>query len=381
MSVVARMSTTISPGAAPLGDELGHPAGQRPRLGQPPRRGHPLQLPVGALVDDHHLDERLVGRRVLGDRPAGAQRHEAVAQLGRERPVERAQDLRTRAEVGLQRLARRRRGQPRALGSEQIDVGVAKAVDRLLGVADGEQVVAGDRLDQRQLHGVGVLQLVDHDRGKARGVALLQLVVGGQQAARLKLEVLEVQAGDLPLAPLVVLAEAGEQTVEQVADRSGLTGRARRAKRVERLGVGRAGVGGQRGAVARQLERPQRRRPHLGGIALRQLQAALHALERLHDARPRLGDRPQLGGDGAAAAAAAAPPLRRRPAADTAAGAGASRPPSAAGRRRRGSWSAASPARGRRSGRPRRRPRGPDPPARRRTPGRPGGRTGSGRAP
>jgi hypothetical protein len=47
---------------------------------------------------------------------------------------------------------------------------MTEPVDRLLGIADGEQVVAGDRLDQLELHPVGVLQLVDHDPFEALGV-------------------------------------------------------------------------------------------------------------------------------------------------------------------------------------------------------------------
>src|ERR1700749_3973818 len=51
------------------------------------------------------------------------------------------------------------RSQPPSPPLKQLDVGVAETVDRLLGVADREQVVAGDRLDELQLNPVGVLEL------------------------------------------------------------------------------------------------------------------------------------------------------------------------------------------------------------------------------
>jgi K+-sensing histidine kinase KdpD len=53
-----------------------------------------------------------------------------------------------------------------------LDVGVAKAIDRLELVADQEQPLAGDLVDQLALQAVGVLELVHHDLREPLAVAL-----------------------------------------------------------------------------------------------------------------------------------------------------------------------------------------------------------------
>ena len=51
----------------------------------------------------------------------------------------------------------------RAARAEDLDVGVAEAVDRLQLVADRAGVVARHELEQLELQRVRVLELVDHD--------------------------------------------------------------------------------------------------------------------------------------------------------------------------------------------------------------------------
>jgi hypothetical protein len=126
----------------------------------------------------------------------------------RERLIDRLEDLGAGAEVGLQRRAAVELLQQPAALLEQLHVGVPEAVDRLLGVADREQVAVRDQLDQLQLDPVRVLELVDHDLRKAGLVALAQRRVGGEQVARQQLEVLEVDPGGGALVIGVVGGEA-----------------------------------------------------------------------------------------------------------------------------------------------------------------------------
>ena len=161
-----------------------HPARQRPRLGNAPRCRQlldervqlgPLTVPVG----DDQLDQRLACRLVLAPR---RKRPEALPERLGEGAVERVQDLGARAEVGLQRCARADPLEAPPALLEQLDVGVAEAIDRLLGVADHEQVEPGDEIDQLELHIVGVLHLIDHDPREALAVAVADLLY--LQAAR-----------------------------------------------------------------------------------------------------------------------------------------------------------------------------------------------------
>ena len=69
-----------------------------------------------------------------------------------------------------------------------------ESVDRLLGVADREQVPARDRLDQLELDDVRVLELVDHHVGKPGAVALPQPRLPGEELPGQQLEILEIDA-------------------------------------------------------------------------------------------------------------------------------------------------------------------------------------------
>jgi len=127
-----------------------------------------------------------------------------------EHTVDHVQDLGARAEVRVERGPRPDFGQLRAPALEQVDVRVPEAVDRLLGVADREQVRGREQLDQLELDLVGVLELVDHDPGEPRPVALAQLATGAQELAALELEILEVKARDLALGAREPLLEQPE---------------------------------------------------------------------------------------------------------------------------------------------------------------------------
>ena len=241
----------------PVGEQPPDARRERARLGHPPRSAEALHRPVGALVGDQQFDQRtaLARRRV---RPAGPERAELVAELSLEHPVDHLEDLGAGAEVGIQRLAFADGGQPLAALLEQLDVGVAEAVDRLLGVADREQVPVRDQLDQLELHLVGVLELVDHDPGKARPVPLAERRIGAQQLAALELEVLEVEPRNFALGTRVVLAEQAQQPVEQVVRPGGPAVLHGAPERGKRFGVARANVGAEGRAVAAgQRDPPQ----------------------------------------------------------------------------------------------------------------------------
>ena len=112
-----------------------------------------------ARVAGRGLAERVV--RLGGDRAGDARsprRSPGRPQQPRAEPARRAQRDDRRAG------ARRRRELAREV-EDAAHVGAAEAVDRLVGVADDDQVaaVAGQRLEQRDLAGVGVLVLVDED--------------------------------------------------------------------------------------------------------------------------------------------------------------------------------------------------------------------------
>ena len=167
------MRTTISRGAAPAADQLAHPRGEGVGLGEPPRGGEALGCGVlGPLVGEQQFDDRRAERRIAA---AGAQRPKPIAERGHERRVERVDQLRARAEVDVERRPRALGGQPLPEPLEQLDVGMPEPVDRLLGVADREQVPARDRFDQLELDHVRVLELIDHHVDKPGAVALAQL--------------------------------------------------------------------------------------------------------------------------------------------------------------------------------------------------------------
>ena len=253
------------------GDELGHALGEQARLGLAPglrARPHLAEvdvLPAG-LVGDQQLDERLA-RRAARRGPRAARRSPSP-EPRRERRVDRVEDRAVRAEVRRQRRDAAVGGELRAQRAEDVDVGVAEAVDRLLLVSHEEQVVAVERAEEVQLQRVGVLQLVDHDALEALGVGAAQRGLAGEQVAGVQLEVVEVQrrAGALGLG--VGVGVVAQQLVEQRdgAGRAGVA--AGRAVGLERRAV--VVAGGALQGVGARAERQLRRAPGRsspGGVA------------------------------------------------------------------------------------------------------------------
>ena len=147
----------------------------------------------------------------------------------------------------------------RVLAAVDLDVGVAEGVDRLELVADQEQprVRAPERLDQRELQGVGVLELVDHQVAELLAVALAEPLVAAQQRHGLELEVLEVQRRALGLQLLVALAERGDQRPELLVGIAHHDAGDRTPRAVEGALVGRALLSLEELAAALELQRCQ----------------------------------------------------------------------------------------------------------------------------
>ena len=234
-----------------LAQQLVDALGQQPRLGlaparrirQPARGIHERVIP-SALVGDEQFDERLGRRGLVGevlprrepDSP-GQQRREIRSEQRREDGVDGVEQLRVPAEVVGQLERRVALAQRRPAVAEETDVGMAEAVDRLELVADGEQVVALERVQDLHLPRVGVLELVDHHELEALGPGPPQPDVARQQRARLDLQVVEVQRPALTLGRGVGVVVVREQLPEQ-------------SEGTERVPVGaRLRVGGMRLAV------------------------------------------------------------------------------------------------------------------------------------
>ena len=312
------------------------------RLGLDPGEPEPLVVLPAARVGDEQLDARLGVRRLAGVEQAqlaaaarvaaGDQRREALGPLGRERAVEHVEQLLARPEVGGQRPHARLAERHPALAEDR-HVGVAEAVDRLELVADREQVVALQGLEDVELEPVRVLELVDHDQPEALGPALAAGRVGGEQVAHVELEVVEVEARAAGLGLRVGGAEAREQVGDldqreprvmvgaalAVGGPGRTVGRARRLveglQPLLELGVGEHG--GDRHAIARAehalaaLQRVERLLELLaapgGGEAARRLRARGGELGRIRVAAPAAGP----AGRAASARASAASSGRR----------------------------------------------------------------------
>ena len=192
--------------------------------------------------------------------PAGDERRERRPELARERAVEHVEQRRGGAEV-VREAAHRRRGEPGPPLAEDVDVGVTEPVDRLQLVADGEQVVALERLQHVELQAIRVLELVDHDQREPLGPGPPRAVVR-EQVAHAQLEVREVDPGTRRLGGLVLAAEAVQEIVEQHERLARVVVGARRPVRLPRLAIGDAGGLVQRLRAAGQprgIERPRPR--------------------------------------------------------------------------------------------------------------------------
>ena len=132
--------------------------------------------------------------------------------------VDRGEHLRPRAVVLGEREHAARLLAPLA---EDLDVGVAEAVDGLELVADEEELLPvralGEQVDDLALEPVRVLELVDHDRAEAPALALPHGRVVAEQVARGELEILEVERRLAVLRRAVGDAEPLEELLEEVA--------------------------------------------------------------------------------------------------------------------------------------------------------------------
>ena len=117
------------------------------------------------LVGDEQLDR--VPEDRIGELGGRRERLVVVAEGVPEQVVHRREHLRTRAVVACEREQARRL---RPALAEDLQVGVAEAVDRLELVADGEdlgEIGMRDEVDELALEPVRVLELVDHDHPEA----------------------------------------------------------------------------------------------------------------------------------------------------------------------------------------------------------------------
>ena len=103
---------------------------------------------------------------------------------------------------------------------EHLDVGVQEAIDRLELVADEEELVAGDEVDQLALEPVRVLELVDADLPEAQLLALADRFVIAEQVAGPQLEVVVVERGLVVLRRLVAAVEAQEELLSSSRSRA-----------------------------------------------------------------------------------------------------------------------------------------------------------------
>ena len=184
--------------AEQLGDRLG--LGARPTGGCAPRRRRPASTArAGGRGGPSGPGRRQARRRDgLGDPPRGLEQGAAGPPADGER-------LHRGLVSGCRAEALRELEQPAHLRA-------AEAVDRLVGVADDDQVaaVAGERLQQPLLRRVGVLVLVDEDRAVAARAARSRTVrlLGEQDRAVDQLGVVE---GALRVEDVEVLAEEAGQ--------------------------------------------------------------------------------------------------------------------------------------------------------------------------
>ena len=114
-------------------------------------------------------------------------------------------------------------GEPLAVAREQLGPGAAEPVDRLLEVADQEQLAAGqvdagERLEDLGLDRVGVLELVDEDQVDRPGQRVADAVRGVvEEVAGQEQEVVVVDPASRPLGPVVGLADVPGQAGEHQA--------------------------------------------------------------------------------------------------------------------------------------------------------------------
>ena len=99
--------------------------------------------------------------------------------------------------------------------AEDLDVGVAEAVDRLELVADEEEILGRQQVDQLALEPVRVLELVDEDGAEAPALPLADGRVVAEEVAGVQLQVFEVERRLSRLGRRVGVAEASQQVLEK----------------------------------------------------------------------------------------------------------------------------------------------------------------------
>ena len=153
----------------------------------------------------------------VGELRGGGEGLVLVSELAAEELVHGREHLRTRPVVAAQRQQVRRLG---AALAEDVDVGMPEPVDRLELVADSEDlghIGVGDEIHELALQPVRVLELVDHHEAEAQPDRLAHVVFVPEQIARSELEILEVDGRLAPLRTGVLVREALEQLLEQIA--------------------------------------------------------------------------------------------------------------------------------------------------------------------
>jgi hypothetical protein len=188
-------------------DELTNAAGDMAGLRDPPMH---VSLAVARLVGDEQLHGRSEDR--VGEASGRDQRLVLSAELGPEEVVDDIDDLGPGAVVLGQRQHACAR---RTALAEDLDVGVAEAVDRLELVADEEDLVARDEVDELTLEAVRVLELVDENRPESPPRIVPHLLVHAQEVAGAELKVLEVERRLSRLRLGIGGVEGAEQLHEQ----------------------------------------------------------------------------------------------------------------------------------------------------------------------
>ena len=182
-------------------------------LGAPPVLA---RVAVARLVGDEELDR--VAEDRIRELAGGGERLVLVAEVGAEELVDRREHLGPRAVVARQREKLRRLLTPLA---EHLHVRVTEPVDGLELVAHEEDLFFGraarEQVDQLALEPVRVLELVDHDQAEAELLGLAHGRVVAEQVARGELEILEVERRLARLRGRVLLGEAAQEVLEEVA--------------------------------------------------------------------------------------------------------------------------------------------------------------------
>ena len=150
------------------------------------------------------------------------------------------------------------------------DIGAAEPVNRLLRIADDEQlagfgaglrpaigaVVRGRQQEQDfRLNGIGVLELVDEDPGESALQVAADLVIGTQQIARAGQQVCEIERALPPLERLILSRRLLQHLLQQGRQVAVRVGAELQERRIERVARGKD-VGSHEGSIFRAVAFP-----------------------------------------------------------------------------------------------------------------------------